>query len=74
MTVNIDQKIVGYKVLGPAEAQEQQATGLEVEQMNEALERPQVLKGSTYKIKTPMSEHAIYVTINDILLNPGHGP
>ncbi len=38
--------------------------------MHEKLQRPPVLKGSTYKIKTPMSEHALYVTINDIVLNP----
>ena len=25
----------------------------------------------TYKINTPLSEHALYVTINDIVLNPG---
>ena len=29
-----------------------------------------MLIGSTYKIKTPLSEHALYVTINDIVLNP----
>jgi hypothetical protein len=39
--------------------------------MNEALERPEMLVGSTYKIKTPVSDHAMYVTINDILLNEG---
>ena len=39
--------------------------------MHEKLERPEMLLGSTYKIKTPMSEHALYVTINDIVLNPG---
>jgi hypothetical protein len=39
--------------------------------MHERLERPEMLLGSTYKIKTPLSEHALYVTINDILLNPG---
>jgi hypothetical protein len=38
--------------------------------MHEKLERPSVLSGSTYKIKTPLSEHALYVTINDIVLNP----
>ena len=37
--------------------------------MHEKLERPEVLIGSTYKIKTPVSEHAMYVTINDIVLN-----
>ena len=29
-----------------------------------------MLLGSTYKIKTPLTEHALYVTINDIVLNP----
>ena len=43
----------------------------EVIQMHEQLERPEQLAGSTYKIKTPLSEHALYVTINDIVLNPG---
>jgi hypothetical protein len=26
-------------------------------------------QGTTYKIKTPLSDHALYVTINDIILN-----
>jgi hypothetical protein len=39
--------------------------------MHEKVERPEMLIGSTYKIKTPVSEHAFYITINDILLNPG---
>lgn len=42
-----------------------------VVQMHEKVERPDALLGSTYKIKTPLSEHALYVTINDIVLNPG---
>jgi hypothetical protein len=37
--------------------------------MHEKLERPEMLIGSTYKIKTPVSDHAMYVTINDIVLN-----
>jgi len=39
--------------------------------MHEKVERPEMLVGSTYKIKTPVSEHAFYITINDIILNPG---
>ena len=39
--------------------------------MHEKLERPEVLIGSTYKVKTPVSDHAMYVTINDIVLNEG---
>ncbi len=38
--------------------------------MHEKVKRPEMLLGSTYKIKTPLSEHALYVTINDIVLNP----
>ena len=40
-------------------------------QMHEKLERPEMLLGSTYKVKTPLSEHALYVTINDVVLNQG---
>lgn len=43
----------------------------EVIQMHEKLERPEVLEGATYKIRSPLFEHALYVTINDIVLNPG---
>ncbi|KAE9626458.1 adenosylcobalamin-dependent ribonucleoside-diphosphate reductase [Parasedimentitalea maritima] len=43
----------------------------EVVYMSEPLDRPQSLEGHTYKLKWPDSEHAIYLTINDILLN-GH--
>ena len=45
--------------------------GAEVIQMHEKVERPDVLIGSTYKIKSPLFEHALYVTINDIVLNQG---
>ena len=43
----------------------------DVIQMHERIERPDVLIGSTYKIKSPLVEHAMYVTINDIVLNAG---
>jgi hypothetical protein len=43
----------------------------QVIQMHEQLERPDVLIGSTYKVKTPVSDHAMYITINDIVLNQG---
>jgi hypothetical protein len=39
--------------------------------MHERIERPEVLVGSTYKIKSPLVEHAMYVTLNDIVLNAG---
>lgn len=43
----------------------------QVIQMHEKLERPDILIGSTYKVKTPVSDHAMYITINDIVLNQG---
>ena len=46
-------------------------TRAEVIRMHEKLERPEMLIGSTYKVKTPVSDHAMYVTINDIVLNEG---
>lgn len=39
--------------------------------LNEKTKRPEMLVGSTYKIKPPVSDHALYITINDILLNQG---
>ena len=42
-----------------------------VVRMHEGLERPERLRGTTYKVKTPVSDHAMYVTINDIVLNEG---
>lgn len=47
------------------------STTAEIIHMHEKLERPDMLLGSTYKIKTPQSEHALYITINDVLLNEG---
>ncbi|MYM56969.1 adenosylcobalamin-dependent ribonucleoside-diphosphate reductase [Thalassovita mangrovi] len=45
--------------------------GADVIYMAEPLDRPQALEGHTYKLKWPDSEHAIYLTINDILIG-GH--
>ncbi|MGR3312806.1 adenosylcobalamin-dependent ribonucleoside-diphosphate reductase [Roseovarius indicus] len=45
--------------------------GGDVVYMSEPLDRPAELDGATYKLKWPDSNHAIYVTVNDIVLN-GH--
>ena len=83
MTVRIEKKIVGYKVgdneagaaapaaAAPAEVVASKEPEDNVVQLHERLERPEMLIGSTYKVKTPLSEHALYVTINDIILNHG---
>ena len=73
MNKKISQKIVSYKV--STEEQKQETAAKEVDsniiQMHEKVSRPEELAGSTYKIKTPMSDHALYLTINDIVLNQG---
>lgn len=78
MPIKIDKKIVGYKVSSDTgetlKTEEAEVGGTplgNVVQMHERLERPEMLLGSTYKMKTPLSDHALYVTINDIVLNPG---
>ena len=50
---------------------ESELPSADIIQMHERIERPEVLIGSTYKIKSPLVEHAMYVTINDIVLNAG---
>jgi hypothetical protein len=77
MTIKIAKKIVGYSVVKEADTSEPAMAAVPVVQednvvhLHEKLERPDMLVGSTYKIKTPLSEHALYVTINDIILNAG---
>src|SRR3970040_2277523 len=79
MATKIDKKIVGYdlaKEEPETQIQEKVPQRLEptldnVVQLHERLERPEMLLGSTYKVKTPLCEHALYVTINDIILNAG---
>ena len=46
-------------------------SGADVVYISEPLDRPQTLEGNTYKVKWPDSEHAIYITINDLVVN-GH--
>ncbi len=73
MTIKIDKKIVGYSVVKPDDVSPTPASNPNpaVQHMHESVARPDVLKGATYKVKTPLSDHALYITINDIVLNPG---
>lgn len=80
MTVKIEGKIVDFEVLSEEKLkQEKKKTRVEkpsdnIIRMTESVQRPEgfeSLEGSTYKIKTPMDDHAMYVTINDIVLNGG---
>lgn len=54
-------------------ASDQEANG-DIIYMSEPLDRPSTLDGNTYKLKWPDSEHAIYVTINDIIVNDMRRP
>ena len=69
MTTKIDKKIVDFKVVKNEPEVVEPVKPIEPEKMHENVERPDMLLGSTYKIKTPLSEHALYVTINDVILN-----
>ena len=79
MATKIEKKIKGYQVVKqdePARSAQPAAEApkpviAEVIQMHEKVERPEILIGATYKIKSPLFEHALYVTINDIVLNAG---
>ncbi len=83
MNTRIDKRIIKFRVRKPEDAAQAAAkaaaeSGMSthrdghrapVVQLHEKIERPEMLIGSTYKIKTPVTDHAMYVTINDILLN-----
>jgi hypothetical protein len=83
MTIKINKHITGYEVVKPEEeraalelaAEEKEArSSAKIIRMTEKIMRPEgmeSLEGSTYKIKTPLDDHAMYVTINDITLNAG---
>ena len=87
MAIKITKKIKAYSVQKPedtakakaeaaaaaaaADDGEEQELPTNIVQMHEKVERPESLVGATYKIKSPLVEHAMYVTINDIVLNLG---
>ncbi|MCF5845704.1 NrdJb [Aeromonas veronii] len=73
MVKKIDKKIVAYKVRTKDEPQEELAPQDDVVHMHETVLRPERLMGTTYKLKTPehVSEHSLFITINDIILNEG---
>lgn len=81
MAVKIEKKIVGYALVNEqdkkdaevkvAELAAQKAATGKVVQLGEPLSRPDKLVGNTYKIKTPVTEHALYITINDVIMNEG---
>ena len=61
--IKIDKEIKSFKVL--------LENKIEEEILTEKMKRPEFLHGTTIKIKSGTSDHAMYVTINHIVLNEG---
>ncbi len=70
LSVAEEKKAEAPEVVTSSEEEPQQPHG-DVIYMSEPLDRPKALEGATYKLKWPDSEHAIYLTINDIIVG-GH--
>lgn len=75
MGIQIQKKIVAFSIVSDEKeanvVKEEIEKEPELEHMHEKVARPEVLLGSTYKVKTPLSEHSLYVTVNDMVLNQG---
>ncbi|MFT7305576.1 MAG: hypothetical protein ACI9P7_000836 [Candidatus Azotimanducaceae bacterium] len=69
MAVKISQKIVSSNL--KKDEIEAPVAAVTHDVMHEEIKRPEELKGYTYKIKTPLSDHALYITVNNIVLNGG---
>jgi len=57
-----------------ADTAPQSDQGAEVIYLSEPLDRPEALEGQTYKLKWPVSEHAIYITVNDVVVGGRRQP
>ncbi len=68
MSIKIESKITAYEVAKPEDEAKKESN---VTAIAPLLERDDILVGQTYKIKTPHSEHAMYITINDVIVNHG---
>ena len=71
MAKKINKKIVGYSVIDSENEQPVKNEKDNIVQLGDPLERPDRITGSTYKVKTPVTEHAFYITINDVIMNEG---
>jgi hypothetical protein len=71
MAKKINKKIVGYSVVDSENDQPVKNEKDNIVQLGDPLERPDRITGSTYKVKTPVTEHAFYITINDVIMNEG---
>ena len=63
--IEIYKKITGFKIL----PKDSPIKLIQNDILTETTIRPEKLNGCTYKLKTPLSPHALYITINNITLN-----
>jgi hypothetical protein len=71
--VKLDAEIKSFSVVDK-DKEKQEKIKKEAENivmMSESVKRPEKLVGATYKIKVPTEDPALYMTINDIVLNEG---
>ena len=71
MTVKIEHKIVSQAIAKKPEAEAPKPEKVVPPPFSENTERPEELISMTYKIKPPVSENALYITISDIVVNEG---
>ncbi|WP_415921523.1 adenosylcobalamin-dependent ribonucleoside-diphosphate reductase [Tateyamaria sp. SN6-1] len=71
LSVSDDKKEAGPQDVVALNGAEPQQPHGDVIYMAEPLDRPNALEGNTYKVKWPDSEHALYITINDLVIG-GH--
>jgi len=71
MAIKINKKIVGYAIAEPDKNEPAEEAANNVFQLGEPLDRPEKITGTTYKVKTPVTDHAFYITINDVIMNEG---
>ena len=68
MPTQINSKIVSVSVSENKEHKEV------IHNQHVLLERDEVISGKTYKVKTPISDHALYITINNIIVDGKERP
>ncbi|WP_136442904.1 adenosylcobalamin-dependent ribonucleoside-diphosphate reductase [Pacificoceanicola onchidii] len=73
LSVSEEKKEKAPEVIAKTDAEPQTPHG-DVVYMSEPLDRPEHLEGNTYKLKWPDSEHAIYLTVNDIVVGGRRRP
>jgi ribonucleoside-diphosphate reductase alpha chain len=68
------QEFLAGPVADQTDSVNREVVGGDVVFMSEPLDRPEALEGQTYKLKWPMSEHALYITLNDVIVNGQRRP